>query len=97
MTQEEHDRLERDPNGKIFRKYVKGVNYITNIILDYVKCGKHIVEISKNKENPDINVMYGVTVITKTENGYEKNFKLCKAFYDYKEVEQYIKELKNEQ
>lgn len=40
--------------------------------------------------------MYGVTIITKIENGYKKNGNLCKAFYDYKEVEQYIKELKDE-
>lgn len=96
MTEEEYYTLENNPNGKIFRKIIKGVNIITPVILDYVKCGKHIVEISKNKENPDIDTMYGVTVITKTENDYEKNFKLCKAFYDYKEVEQYLKELKNE-
>lgn len=96
MTQEEYDKLQSNPNRKIFRKYVKGVNFITPIILDYIKCGKHIVEISKSKENPDIDTMYGITVITKTENGYEKNFKLCKAFYDHKEVEQYLKELENE-
>lgn len=96
MTQEEYYTLENNPNGKIFREIIKGVNFITPIILDYIKCSKHIVEISKTKENPDIDVMYGVTVITKTENGYERNFKLCKAFYDYKEIEQYLKELENE-
>lgn len=96
MTQEEYNILQENPNGKIFKKYVKGVNFITPIILDYVKCGKHIVEISKTRENPDIDVMYGIIVITKTENDYEKNFKLCKAFYNYKDVEQYLKELKNE-
>lgn len=96
MTQEEYDRLQSNPNGKIFSKVIKGVNFITPIILDYIKCGKHIVEISKTKENPDIDTMYGITVITKTENSYKKNDKLCKAFCDYKEVEQYIKELENE-
>lgn len=96
MTVEQYYELQRNPNGRIFRNVVKGVNFITPIILDYVKCNKHIVEISKSKENPDIDTMYGVTVITKIENSYEKNFKLCKAFYNYKEVEQYLKELENE-
>lgn len=91
-----YDELESNPNGKIFRKYVKGVNFITPIILDYVKCGKHIAEISRTREKPNIDTMYGVTVITKTENAYEKNFKFCKAFYDYEEVKQYLKELENE-
>lgn len=96
MTEEEYDRLQNNPNGKIFRKIIKGINFITPIILDYIKCGKHIAEISKNRENPDIDVIYGVTVITKIGNSYEKNFKLCKAFYDYNELEQYLKELENE-
>lgn len=96
MTQEEYDRLQNNPNGKIFRKIIKGVNILTPIILDYKKCGNHIVEISKSKENPDINAMYGITVITKKDNEYIKDNKLCKAFYDYNEVEQYLKELENE-
>lgn len=96
MTQEEYDRLQNNPNGKIFRKIIKGVNFLTPIILDYKKCGKHIVEISKSRENPDINVMYGVTVIVKKDNGYIKDDKFSKAFYDYNEVEQYLKKLENE-
>lgn len=96
MTQEEYDILQNNPNGKIFRKVIKGVNFITPIILDYKKCGKHIVEISRSKENPDIDVMYGVTVITKNNNEYIEDFKLCKSFYDYNEVEQYLKELEDE-
>ena len=96
MTQEEYNELQNNPNGKIFRNVIKGVNFITPIILDYKKCGKHIVEISKNRENPDIDIMYGVTVITKNNNKYIEDFKLCKAFYDYNEVKQYLKELENE-
>lgn len=93
MTQEEYYELQNNPNGKIFREIVKGVNYITPIILDYKKCGKHIVEISKTRENPDLDTMYGVTVITKKDNEYVKDDKLCKAFYDYNKLEQYLKEL----
>lgn len=93
MIQEKYDITQNNPNGKIFREIVKGVNFLTPVILDYKKCGKYIVEISKSRENPDIDAMYGVTVITKKENSYEENFKLCKAFYDYNEVEQYLKEL----
>ena len=58
--------------------------------------GKHIVEISKSRENPDIDIIYGITIITKENNKYIKDNKLCKAFYDYNEVEQYLKRLKNE-
>ena len=93
MTQEEHNRLQNNSNGKIFREIVKGVNFLTPIILDYKKCGKHIVEISKNRENPDIDTIYGVTVITKKDNKYVENNNLSKAFCDYDEVEQYLKEL----
>lgn len=96
MTQEKYDELQNNPIGKIFRKVIKGVNYITPIILDYRKCGKHIVEISRSRENPDIDIMYGVTVITKENNEYITNDKLCKPFYNYNEVEQYLKELENE-
>lgn len=96
MNQEHYDKLQSNPNGKIFRKVIKKVNYITPIILDYVKCGKHIAEISKTIDNPDIDTMYGVTVITEIKNGYKKDDKLCKALYDYNEVEQYLKELENE-
>ena len=96
MTQKEYDKLENNPNGKIFRKIIKGVNILTPIILDYKKCGNHIVEISKSRENPDIDIIYGVTVITKKYNEYVKDDKLCKAFYNYDEVEQYLKELENE-
>lgn len=94
MTQEEYYKLQNNPNGKIFRKIVKGVNCITPIILDYKKCGKHIVEISKTRENPDLDVIYGITVITKKDNEYVKDDELCKTFYDYNKLEQYLKELK---
>lgn len=96
MTQEEYYELQNNPNSKIFRKIIKGVNFLTPIILDYKKCGNHIVEISKSKENPDIDTIYEVTVITKKDNEYIKDDKLCKAFYNYNEVEQYLKELENE-
>lgn len=81
---------------KYLKKIIKGVNILTPIILDYKKCGNHIVEISKSKENPDINAMYGITVITKKDNEYIKDDELCKAFYDYNKLEQYLKELENE-
>ena len=96
MTQEEHNRLQNNPNGKIFREIVKGINFLTPIILDYKKCGNYIVEISKSRENPDLDIMYGVTVITKKNNEYVKDDKFSKAFYDYNEVEQYLKKLENE-
>lgn len=96
MTEEEYWILQRNPNGQIFRKIIKGVNFITPIILDYIKCGKHIAEISKSKENPYIDIIYGVTVITKKDNEYVKDDELCRAFCDYNEVEQYLKELENE-
>lgn len=96
MTQEEYEKLQNNTYSKIFKEIITGVNFITPIILDYKQCGNHIIEISKNRENPDIDVMYGVTVITKKDNKYVKNNNLCKAFYNYKEVEQYLKKLKNE-
>lgn len=96
MIQEKYNRLQNNQNGKIFREIIEGVNIITPIILDYRKCGNHIVEISKSRENPDIDTMYGITVITKKYNEYVKDDKLCKAFYNYNEVEQYLKELENE-
>lgn len=91
-----YDTLQENPNGKIFREIIKGVNIITPIILDYKKYGNHIAEISRSRENPDLDVLYGVTVITKKDNGYVKNDKLCKAFYNYNKLEQYLKELENE-
>ena len=93
MIQEEYNRLQNNPNGKIFREIIKGVNMITPIILDYKKYGNHIVEISKTRENSDIDTIYGVTVITKKDNKYVKDDNLSKAFCDYDEVEQYLKEL----
>lgn len=96
MTQEEYYELQNNPNGKIFREIIKGVNCLTPIILDYKKCGNHIVEISRSRENPDIDVVYGVTVITKKDDEYIKDDKFSKAFYDYNEVEKYLKELENE-
>lgn len=97
MTQEEYDKLQNNPNGKIFRKIVKGVNFITPIILDYKRIGKYIVEISTNQKNEIIGKLYGITVIAKDRNNnYKRKTILDDCFNTYEEVEQYLKKLENE-
>ena len=83
--------------SRIFKSVIKGVNFITPIILDYKRIGKYIVEISTNRKNEIIGKLYGVTIIAKGRNGnYKRKMILDDCFNTYEEVEQYLKKLENE-
>lgn len=96
MTNEEYYELQRNPNGKIFRNVVKGVNFITPAIINYYKKGKYIIELSTNRENSLIGKIYGITVIKQIGNTYIKDDNKCVTRFNIKDVEQYLKELENE-
>ena len=79
-----------------FQKIVKGVNIITPIILKYINVNNHIIEISTNKDVYNTFKLYGVTVITKNDNGkYYKNNELTTCFPTLDKVNNYLEEIKN--
>jgi len=97
MTEEEYNRIHSTEESKIFKSVVKGVNFITPIILDYKRIGKYIVEISTNRNNEIIGKLYGVTIIAKDRNNkYKRKTILDDSFNTYEEVENYLKQLENE-
>lgn len=86
--------------GEQFRKLVKGNNPLTPHVIDYVKVGKYICEVSTDSYTPDPNDMrmVGVTVLD-MEKG-EIDTDLSQAFCDKKidlakaEAYKYIETLK---
>lgn len=96
MTQEEYNKLERNPYRKLFHSIVPGHNFITPIIFDYRKIGKYIVELSTNTKNGLIGRVYGITVIKQIGSTYIKDDKKCIAKFNMEDVEKYLKELENE-
>ena len=91
MIQKEHDIIYGTEAAKIFTKVVKGVNFITPIVLNILKVKNHIIEISTNKRNDIIGKVYGITVITKNENdNWFHDNKLCKCVDSYQKALDYI-------
>lgn len=96
MTQEEYNRLERNPYRKLFHSIVPKINFITPEIIDYYKIGKYIIELSTNIKNNLIGTIYGITVIKQIGNTYIKDNKKCTVKFNMEDVEKYLKELENE-
>lgn len=80
----------------IFKNVIKRVNPFTPVITNYIKINNHICELSQSHWDIRPNEkLYGCTVITETNNGYEYNSKLSKAFSSHDERSKYIKTLEN--
>lgn len=77
MTDEE--RYERNKNE--FRSVVKGLNFITPRVVDYIRAGKYICEIAgSGTEGYTKYHIYGVTVVdTEVPCQYDE---LCKCFVE---------------
>ena len=97
MTEEEYNRLCYTKEYKIFKSIIKYRNFVTPELLDIKRIKNHIVEISTNYHPNIIGKIYGITVITKNDDGkWFHDYKLCKAVDDYTKVENYLKQLENE-
>ena len=77
--------------GKEFRQVIKGTNLITPYFIGYERILDGVVEISKGEKLFDTE-MYGVTVMKNNKH----DFNLSKCLHSMEEVEEYIKELNNE-
>lgn len=75
-----------------FTIYSTRPNFITPIIIEYIEKGHHIIEISKSN-NYSFSI-YGVSVITKVNDGsddnYQPNRKLSNVFSSYVDAINYI-------
>lgn len=81
----------------IYCEVMPRVNPFTPVILEYIKVDNNICEIStSHKDIRSTERLYGVSTITKQENGeYEYNSKLSMAFDTIENAYEFIKTIKN--
>lgn len=79
----------------IFTDVIPHHNLLTSVIIDYVKVGRHICELSRNTGNSTwlFGNLYGVTVISKVKGEYVRNISLDASFDNIQDADNYINNL----